>query len=175
MDASLVNTIRTRPRFKYITHLSKEKYLELLKNYFSKKNKKIGGYINSEQCVFRIRETKDDFWSPCLQLRVEENPEENVTYVHGLFGPKPEYWTMFMFFYFGFLTLSVMLLSFYVASLAFSPSPFLLVLGIFFLVLVFGLFAFSKIGQIRTKNQMRLLKTFILMVIKEEQIQEKGN
>ncbi len=175
MDPSILNTIRTRPRFVYESHLSKERFLDLLKDYFRKKNKTIGGFVTNDISLFRIRETKDSIWSPCLQLMIEEDPYDKVTYVRGLFGPRPSIWTMFSFFYFGSMVLGLLAFCFYFASLSFSPMPYLLYVGLFFSGLILALFFTSKLGQASTRNQMRLLKTFILMVLKEEYKQKEIN
>lgn len=148
--------------------MSKEAYLDLLKGYFKNKNKKIGGYITNDICMFRIREAKENVWSPCLQLKIEEDEYDQCTYVRGLFGPKPSIWTLFSFLYFGSMVMGILSLCFYIASLSFESYPIFLVLGVFFIALFIGLFFVSKLGQYSTRNQMRLLKTFILMVIKEE-------
>ncbi len=168
MDSEILNTIRTRPRFVYESQLSKDDYLNLLDTYFKKKNKKIGGYITQQLSYFRIRQAKDSIWSPCLQLKVEEDPYDGVTYVRGLFGPKPSIWTLFSFIYFGSMALGSLSFLLYATSLSFKPMPFLLYIGFFFTFVVIIAFMTSKIGQSKTKNQMRLLKTFILMVIKDE-------
>ncbi len=168
MDPHLLNTIRTRPRFVHTSSMKKEEYMNLLRDYFQKKHKTIGGYISDDLSYFRIKNVKENFWSPCLQLKVEEDPYDNVTYVRGVFGPKPAVWTLFSFAYFGILVLAVLSLLFYFTSLSFNPMPVLLYIGVFLLLIVFSLFMASKLGQIKTRNQMRLLKTFILMVIKDE-------
>ncbi len=173
MDIELLNTIRTRPRFVHSSLLKKEEYLDLLRSYFQKKNKKIGGYITDDLSYFRIRSAKNSFWSPCLQLKVEEDPYDKVTYVRGVFGPKPAVWTLFSFGYFGSMVLGLLSFLFYFSSLTFSPMPILLVFGMFFSLVVVILFVASKIGQRNSKDQMRLLKTFILMVINDEVNQTK--
>jgi ABC-type multidrug transport system fused ATPase/permease subunit len=39
------------------------------------------------------------FWSPQLNIEIEKG-EDGKTVVKGLFGPKPQVWTLFMFFHF---------------------------------------------------------------------------
>ena len=62
-----------------------------------------------------IPKTEEHFWSPQLQVEVVEDKEHNKTIVKGILGPKPQIWTMFMFFHFAIaLAFIVFFVMFYV-------------------------------------------------------------
>ena len=48
----------------------------------------------------RIPETDRHYWSPELQIAVEEPEYDEDTLIRCVVGPRPAIWTMFVFFYF---------------------------------------------------------------------------
>jgi hypothetical protein len=54
----------------------------------------VGNYI-----FLGIGLTKREYWSPNLQLELEEY-EDGRTHIRGVFGPDPVLWTLFMFLHF---------------------------------------------------------------------------
>ena len=95
---SLTNEIVLRPRFKFDVDTNNEK---ILKGFEDSKT------IQSDFIVTRVDDhvfikfpkEKQHFWSPQLQLEINEKEKDSAT-IHGLFGPNPTVWTMFMFFHF---------------------------------------------------------------------------
>jgi len=93
---ALPNDIILRPRFKFDIELSNEDLLQ-----------RFGSITDSEFIITRvddhvfIRYPKHNqhFWSPQLHLEIIDKDEKTST-VHGLFGPNPTIWTMFMFLHF---------------------------------------------------------------------------
>jgi uncharacterized protein YqeY len=69
MDKKL-NTIRTRPRFKLETDLSKEDFELNLKTELQK-NTEIQGNINKEVASIWVKTAHNEFWKPYLSLRAE--------------------------------------------------------------------------------------------------------
>ena len=76
MDKKL-NTIRTRPRFKLETDLSKEDFELNLKTELQK-NTEIQGNINKEVASIWVKTAHNEFWKPYLSLRAENENEGNV-------------------------------------------------------------------------------------------------
>jgi len=79
---SLYNEVVLRPRFKFEL---KRNHQEALKLFEEAKN------TQSDFVVSRV--------SPQLHLEINE-VDENTSTLHGLFGPNPTVWTLFMFFHF---------------------------------------------------------------------------
>ena len=96
MDKKL-NTIRTRPRFKLETDLSKEDFELNLKTELQK-NTEIQGNINKEVASIWVKTAHNEFWKPYLSLRAEKEDEKTI--IRGTFGPSAAVWTFFMFLYF---------------------------------------------------------------------------
>lgn len=49
--------------------------------------------------VIDVPKNENHFWSPQLNIEIEQT-DIDKTIVKGLFGPKPQVWTLFMFFHF---------------------------------------------------------------------------
>ncbi len=72
-----INTIRTRPRFKLETDLSKEDFELNLKTELQK-NTEIQGNINKEVASIWVKTVHNEFWKPYLSLRAEKEDEKNL-------------------------------------------------------------------------------------------------
>src|SRR5690625_7851659 len=60
----------------------------------------IFGFANNEMAELQLYKDSEKYWSPQLQIRIEEN-EENSDFleIRGVFGPRSSVWTFFMFLY----------------------------------------------------------------------------
>ncbi len=94
----LSNEIVLRPRFKFDVETVNEK---LLKGFEVSKTAQSDFIVNriDDHVFIKFPKQKQHFWSPQLHLEINEKDEKSAT-VHGLFGPNPSVWTMFMFFHF---------------------------------------------------------------------------
>ncbi|MGZ5210987.1 MAG: hypothetical protein ACXWB6_01790, partial [Kaistella sp.] len=99
---TVIDEIRSRPRFKIYTDISREKYTLFLKDFLARKSDEFSGNINPETAVITVKTDQDDYWKPCLALRTETDDEENKTVIRGIYGPSSAVWTFFMFLYFIF-------------------------------------------------------------------------
>ena len=93
-------------------------------------------------------------------------PNYNTSLLKGLFGPKPQVWTLFMFVHFiigiSFLGFGVMLYS----KLSLDESIIFPLIMMIFLPLFWTLLYFlGKIGKDTGKNQMQDLHDFMIKVI----------
>lgn len=97
-SSSAINEVVLRPRFKFEKNRNNEELLTL----FDIAKKEQSNFIVSriDNHVFlKLPKHKQHFWSPQLHLEINEI-DENSSKIHGLFGPNPTVWTMFMFFHF---------------------------------------------------------------------------
>jgi len=112
--------------------------------------------------------TEDDhFWSPQLHIEIEEDGNNKAT-VKGLFGPKPQVWTLFMFIHFAvaisFLIFAVMAYSRWsLKENIVFPIIMLIALPSFWLVLYF----LGKIGKETGHTQMEELHSFMLKTLEK--------
>ena len=92
-----IDNFHIRPRFGFAVPLQKEEVLERLQRKMDAPNAACKGKISNDHVFIDIPETEQHFWSPQMSFAVEE--DEKGAYIRGLFGPKPNVWTMFVFIY----------------------------------------------------------------------------
>ena len=160
LQDNLLNSIRNRPRFKIETNLSVELINQKLKIALETQNK-IGGYVRSYESIFRVRASKQEYWSPIVTLRVEKNEEKNQTEIRGIIGPKSSIWLIFMFLYFGLGTLILISGMMYFVAYHFEEGFYI---GLVFFISIFlflSTYLFAKIGEIKAKNEVLELRNFV--------------
>jgi len=138
--------------------------------------KRIEDYLASEACKFKTKvsedhffidvpEKKSHFWSPQLHFEIEKIDEKSST-IKGLFGPKPQVWTLFMFVHF---IVATMFLGFGVMAYVrhrldeslFFPVAMLIALPLIWVLLYF----LGSIGKETGKSQMKELHDFLIDII----------
>ena len=165
MDKKL-NTIRTRPRFKLETDLSKEDFELNLKTELQK-NTEIQGNINKEVASIWVKTAHNEFWKPYLSLRIEK--EEYQTVIRGIFGPSSAVWTFFMFLYFIFGIIFMVFISIWwvTKQIKSSDFPWAIYLAIFSIICLAFTFIATKIGQQKAKKEMEQLRDFAEKTIED--------
>lgn len=147
--------LRFRPRFKEVVQLSPAELTERIRKLIDRNKEMCTGEIVDHHVLLKIPKSQQHYWSPQLSLELEA--VEQGTLIRGLFGPKPNVWTMFVFFYsaIGFLT---------TMGLIFGLSQLMLKMDAYGLwavpvggFLLIGLFVMSKVGQNLGKSQMHQL------------------
>lgn len=155
-----------RPRFKIDSKESESDLMNRFKENLNSGDCKYCSKIVENHIFIDVPSDEDHFWSPQLHVEVVEG-ELSTSEVKGLFGPKPQVWTLFMFLHFAigilFLVFVTML---YVrwtlnANLIFS--------GIMVTVLpicwIF-LYVFGRLGRRKGKSQMEELHHFLINTLK---------
>jgi len=166
-----INAIRSRPRFKVIAEMTAEEFSGKMNFHLKNRKKVLGGYSNREISVIRLRQDKEKYWAPQLQIRVEENDEiPGTVVIRGLFGPRPSVWTLFMFSYGagGAILLTTGLYGW--IELALGIGNFWVWTNLIGLLLIAGPYISSKIGQRIAKSHVDVLRVFIERVLVEEKI-----
>lgn len=163
---SVTNEIVLRPRFKIELNQKNE---TLLKAFEDAKN------IQSEFIVSRIDDhvfiklpkAKQQFWSPQLHLEINE-AENNSSTLHGLFGPSPTVWTMFMFLHF-FVACLFIGFGIWAYTNWSLKNDYVIQLSLMFLMVIFWflLYFAGRIGKASSKNEMRDLYNFMNGVLEE--------
>lgn len=151
--------------------MTPDEFSKKLKIHFKNHNKTLGGYVNREVSVIRLRQDKEKYWAPQLQIRVEENEEiPGSIQIRGLFGPRPSIWTLFMFSYGlgGAVLLTTGIYGW--IELALGIGNFWVWTNLLGLLLMVGPYVSAKIGQNIAKGHMNVLRTFIERVLLEEKI-----
>jgi hypothetical protein len=159
-EESTIDKIRTRPRFKMFTHLTKEEYAENLKKYLADHKDEFAGNINKEVATIWVETEYDNYWKPRLSLRIEE--EDDDIAIRGVFGPSSAVWTFFMFLYFSFSIFWMTFFTMYYVAKQIKSAEFPWALSASFVMLLFILLTYTaaRFGQHKGKEEMLKLRKF---------------
>lgn len=159
-EETTLDKIRTRPRFKMFTHLTKEEYAENLKTYLSEHKDEFSGNINKEVATICVETKYDTYWKPRLSLRTEEEDDQIV--IRGVFGPSSAVWTFFMFLYFSFSILWMTFFTMYYVEKQIKSHDFPWALSASFVMLacIAATYAAARFGQSKAKDEMQKLRRF---------------
>lgn len=162
IEQTVIDSIRSRPRFKIFTDISRENYTEQLKQFLEEKSENYSGNINNEAAIINVKTDNNSYWKPCLALRTEIDPDENKTVIRGIFGPTAAVWTFFMFlnFIFGILWMVFITIWFVEKQIKSNDYPWALSASFIILFLLLSTFAAARIGKIRAKKEMQKLREF---------------
>lgn len=110
---------------------------------------------------FKVHESERHYWSPQLSVMIEEAESGEGSLLRGLYGPAPNVWTMFVFFYsaIGFFLLFVLIIGTSNMSLG-EPSTILWWAPVL-IVLLLTTYLVSYFGQKLGHDQMETLHTFL--------------
>ena len=150
---TLKNEIVLRPRFKFELEQDRD---EAIAAFEAVKNDTDEFTITTvdDHVFIKIPKDKQHFWSPQLDLEIIRD-EQNQTTLHGLFGPKPTVWTMFMFLHFvvGSLFLGFGIWAYTRATLD-EPYLLQLVLMGFMVIAWFVLYFAGRMGKSAGRDEM---------------------
>ncbi len=159
-EETTLDKIRTRPRFKMFTNLTKEEYAENLKQYLAEHKDEFSGNVNKEIATICVETPSDNYWKPRLALRIET--EDEKTAVLGVFGPSSAVWTFFMFLYFSFSILWMVFFSMYYVEKQINSHDFPWALSASFVMLfcIALTYVAARFGQHKGKDEMLKLRRF---------------
>lgn len=151
-----------RPRFSIQLERRKEHVLTQFKEALNLNTTKLRGTFVDDHIFISVPKKEEHFWSPQLQLELLET-SDNKTTIKGLFGPKPQVWTLFMFVHFivGISFLGFLVLLFTRISLD-ETIVFPIVMLLFLPLLWIFLYFLGKIGKETGKDQMKILHDFVV-------------
>lgn len=150
-----------RPRFQVDLQLSKENLLAFFRQRLEEKQSDFPHKIIDDHIFIDIPKKDNHFWSPQLHLEVLEFEEGSK--LKGLFGPKPQVWTLFMFVHFivGTSFLGCCAWAFTNVSLDKDiavPIIFLIALPVVWVIL----YLIGRLGRDTGKKQTKKLQDFTL-------------
>lgn len=150
---------RIRPRINLETDFSPDQLCALFSEKLENNEFEIEGTVLSNFISIAPIKKDQHYWSPQLTVTIEET--ENGSLIRGLYGPKPNVWTMFVFFYaiIGFTTFITLMIGFSYMSLGKGTTILWLVplLTLLFLTLYLVAYLGQKFGQ----RQMIFLHNFM--------------
>ncbi|MEX0275848.1 MAG: GTP-binding protein [Flavobacteriaceae bacterium] len=162
---ALPNHIVLRPRFIKEEPMGKE---QLLMAFGSKVQ---GPFILKrldDHIFIKVKPHERTIWSPQLHLEMEDQAE-NATKIHGVFGPNPTFWTLFMFLHFiiGTLFIACGIWAYVNHSLEKSYGAQLFLMGLMVALWV-GLYLFGRMGKHEGRPQMQALYQFMEEILETE-------
>ena len=90
------NDVFLRPRFKIDSDENKAELMNRFMGNLNSGDCKYCSKIVDNHIFIDVPPDQDHFWSPQLHVEITEG-ETSLAIVKGLFGPKPQVWTLFMF------------------------------------------------------------------------------
>ncbi|MBC3757909.1 GTP-binding protein [Hyunsoonleella sp. SJ7] len=161
------NEIVLRPRFKVELEEDNQSVLQRFEN--AKKTQTDFTVTRIDNHVFIKYPKKDQhFWSPQLHLEIDE-VDKNSSLLHGLFGPNPTIWTMFMFLHFIVATLFLAFGIWAYTNWTLNNEYILQIsLMVLMVIIWFALYFGGRIGRDSSKPEMHDLHDFMEKIIAQK-------
>ena len=156
----LNNDIVLRPRFKFDVDVINE---TLLSGFEKQKTKQSSFVVTriDDHVFIRFPKQEQHYWSPQLHLEINEK-DNNTSTVHGLFGPNPTIWTLFMFLHFMVAGLFIAFGIWAFTNMTLGSSYAIqLFLTLFMIVIWFTLYFIGKMGKNKGEPEMYKLHAFM--------------
>jgi hypothetical protein len=161
------NDIILRPRFK----IKLDKNNEVVLLTFEKAKNTQTEFIVSridDHVFIKFPKKEQHFWSPQLHLEINE-VDQNSSFLHGLFGPNPTVWTLFMFMHFMvaglFIAFGVWAYTNWRLKEGFAIQVSLM---LFMIIIWFALYFGGRIGKASSKMEMHQLNDFMHSILEKE-------
>jgi len=160
------NKVLLKPRFKIEVDKSKDNVIKTFEQCIASKECNYLSKQSGEHFFLDVPKIEEHFWSPQLQIEIIEDKEHNKTIVKGIIGPKPQIWTLFMFFHFAIaLAFVIFFVMFYVKwSLNKDYQLYKYMLLILPIVSV-SLYLIGQAGKIFAYKQMVALDDFLMKTL----------
>ncbi len=168
MEEKKSSEVFLRPRFTIDLDENYETVIEKFKKVLKAKDCAYPSRFSDGHIIVDVPKKEEHFWSPQLNMEIVE-ADENKSTLKGLFGPKPQVWTLFMFIHFivgiSFLIFAVMLYVNWSLERDFiMPLMLVIFLPIFWAVLYF----LGRIGKSTGHNQMDDLHDLMTSILERK-------
>jgi hypothetical protein len=161
----LSNDIVLRPRFKIELNRENESVLKDFELAKSSQNNFIINRID-DHVFIKFPKHKQHFWSPQLHLEINK-VDEKSSLLHGLFGPNPTVWTMFMFLHFMVAGLFIAFSIWAYTNWSLKSSYALQISMMLFMIIAWIVLYFAgSIGKTSSKSEMMELHQFMNEVLR---------
>ena len=160
VEQSVTDSIRSRPRFKIYTGISRDAYITYLKSFLKENENRFEGNINREISLITVKSAENYYWKPCLTLRTET--EDDQTLITGIFGPTSAVWTFFMFlnFIFGIMWMVSITIWYVEKQIKSTDFPWALNVSFVMLIMLALTFTAARIGKWKARSEMKQLREF---------------
>tara|TARA_R110002049_G_scaffold71370_2_gene183929 strand:+ start:20821 stop:21327 length:507 start_codon:yes stop_codon:yes gene_type:complete len=166
---ALSNDIVLRPRFKFEIPRPNEAVLSDFETAKTAQSEFIVNMID-DHVFIKFPKAKQHFWSPQLHLEINEVNKETCM-LHGLFGPNPTVWTLFMFLHFMiaglFIAFGIWAYTNWALEQSFAVQVSLMVLMV---VIWIALYFAGSIGKVSSKKEIHALNDFMYRVLEKDKM-----
>ena len=169
VEESVIDQIRSRPRFKIFTEITREEYTVYLQTFLAENSAYFEGNVNNEAAIIQVKSNQNHYWKPCLALRTEIDAEENKTLIRGIFGPTSAVWTFFMFlnFIFGIFWMIAFTLWYVEKQIKSNEFTWAFTVSWIMLGCLALTFLAARVGKYLAKKEMNQLRKFAEESIKK--------
>jgi len=155
-----INKILLKPRFKILLNQDFDKVLIKFREFLKNQSLEYKCILGDYHFYIDIPKSKQKIWSPQLEIIFEKL--DNQCLVRGLFAPKPEIWTFFIFLHFiiaiSFFIFFALAYANYIAEHSYGLWLYLMISCV---VIWFILYFIGQLGKLKAKSQMMELKQFL--------------
>jgi uncharacterized integral membrane protein len=148
-----------RPRFELQLPVDRERWLGVLKSLLDTEAGALRGQVFRKHAVVQMQDRERTFWSPYLNLEVEDEPDGSA--IRGRFSPHPNVWTMFMGVYILLAIIALGGLSYGIVQYTLGQSPWAFAI-VPAAVAMFGfVYGATLIGQGLGAEQMYTMRSLV--------------
>jgi hypothetical protein len=148
-----------RPRFEVQLPVERERWLGTLQARLDEGADSLRGQVFRKHAVVQMDDDKRTFWSPYLNLEVEDEPDGSA--IRGRFSPHPNVWTMFMGVYILLAFLGLAGFSYGIVQWTLGESPWAFVIAPTALALFGFVYGATLIGQGLGAEQMYVMRSLV--------------
>ena len=148
-----------RPRFEFQLPVTRERWLDALRSLLKSDTGSLRGQVFRKHAVVEMRDTERTFWSPYLNLEIEEEPDGSA--IRGRFSPHPNVWTMFMAVYILLAIVALGGLTYGIVQYTLGQSPWSLWIAPSAVALFGFVYGATLIGQGLGAEQMYTMRSLI--------------
>ena len=148
-----------RPRFALQLPVPRETWLDALRVALKDNAELLRGQVFRKHAVVQMSDAERTFWSPYLNLEVEDEPDGSA--IRGRFSPHPNVWTMFMAVYILLAITALGGLSYGIVQLTLGQSPWALWIVPAAIALFGFVYGATLIGQGLGAEQMYTMRSLV--------------
>jgi hypothetical protein len=148
-----------RPRFELQLPVARETWLDALQSALRDDAESLRGQVFRKHAVVEMRDATRTFWSPYLNLEVEDEPDGSA--IRGRFSPHPNVWTMFMAIYILLALAALGGLSYGAVQYTLGQPPWSLLIVPAAVALFGFVYGATLIGQGLGAEQMYIMRSLI--------------
>ena len=155
-----------RPRFTLTSELSIDEICQQFNDQFTVKSTDYAGKVRTGYVSVYPKPEHKHYWSPHFSLSMEPSEDNHSqTIISGIYGPAPEAWTMFVFFY-AILGLSLVIVTVIgFANRSIGESSVILWAIPVLALLIASMYSVSYFGQKKGHDQVEGIYRFLTRII----------